>query len=427
MISPHYGSAGAQAAGRDIVADPATGDVVVTGFYTGAPDVGAGPLPDNASLDDGLFVARYDAAGHARWARGFFTAFSDWIAFDGEDVVVGGRVSGDVDFGCGTVHGGEISSALVMKLRGSDGSCLWSRAFEDSQGDAISGAVDAAGDVLVATAGLVCDPQTADVEIVTAKLSGTDGSCVWARGLAGANLAIPAALAVDASGRVYVAGTLDGGATFAGHSIDGEQGNALLLAYDGEGAERWARTWGSPAVEVDMGSVAVTGDGRVWVAGRYRGTIGIGNQTFGPGGTELGAPFVAGFAPGGEPAGATAFTGGDVLGLPVLAASPSGALVVGASFLGAMALGGKDVTAPGSAGTLLASLDTHASLAPGWVRVVDTDDGDVFGVSGLRFDPWGDLIATGGFDATTDTGCGPMAFAGTPITDIDLFFARLAP
>ncbi len=430
MISPHFGSAGADVSGRSIVADAATGDVVVAGEYTGAPDVGAGPLPDNTVSEDGLFVARYDAGGHARWAKGFPGALPDWMAFAGADLVVGGRVSGDVDFGCGVVHGGEISWALMMKLRGSDGSCLWSRAFVGSAADALAGAVDAAGDVLVESAGSVCDPGMGSPLMTTVKLSGSDGSCVWSRGAGGSITATPTGLAVDASGGVYVAGSFMGSMTFAGGMLTstGDGGDALLLAYDGAGAERWARHWAGPAVEVDAGSVAVTSDGSAWVEGLYRGTIAIGDQTFGPAPGDLGAPFVAGFTPDGEPAGAMAFTGGDVLSPPLLAADPSGALLVSAYYDGALALGGQEVTAAGTLGTLFAELDTHASLAPKWVRAFDGAGWSGLSLGGLRFDPCGDILVTGGFDAAAnDVGCGPMSVTQGPEVNANLFFARLGP
>jgi hypothetical protein len=70
VMNAHYGAPSARVLPGSIASDPSSGDIVIAGAYSGAADVGAAPLPWDTSSASGLFVARYDPQGRARWVKG---------------------------------------------------------------------------------------------------------------------------------------------------------------------------------------------------------------------------------------------------------------------------------------------------------------------------------------------------------------------
>jgi hypothetical protein len=85
------------------VAVDGSGDVLVTGQFTGSVDFGTGRLTTAGGND--VFVARYSAAGAPLWARrfgGLITDVGSGVAVDGSgNVLVTGYFAGTVDFGPG--------------------------------------------------------------------------------------------------------------------------------------------------------------------------------------------------------------------------------------------------------------------------------------------------------------------------------------
>ncbi len=431
LFSGRAGS-GTSVEGRSIDADPATGDLVVSGWYADSVDLGTGPLPSAPQYGGAALVARYDAAGHLRWAKGFPGATVSWIAFQEQDVLVAGSIDIAVDFGCGTLQGGGTpdgltSAPVFLKLDGKTGSCVWSVSPGPGLGAWSTGAIDPAGDILlVGDVGPVDVPMTYPCEggaavtgtgFVT-KRSGADGSCLWIHGLP----TYPAGVAVDASSAAYVATSIEGSSfVFAGQTYGGPTGRfALLLEYDGAGNEVWAQSWISDAGFAAADGVAVTPDQRVWVESAVDGTITLGAQTLGAAMAETAV--VAGFTPDGELIAATGITAdyGDYG--PILASDPAGALVITGSFYGAVSIGDHSFDAGSTGASFIAKLDPASALAPAWARFYDIGK---FGplLDGLRAATCDDILVTGAFEAPLDLGCGTLALDGPS----NLFFARLGP
>nr|CAI43926.1 hypothetical protein [Sorangium cellulosum] len=138
------------------VAIDATGTIAMTGWYTGTLDLDDGP---RAVIDvDGsndMFVVKLDAQGKMLWTRHFGGArmqVGNDVASDREgNVIAAGKVRGSIDFGTGTLHADDLkSSAVVVKLDPL-GHTRWAKLFQGAE-RAESVAVDASGDVYVATA-----------------------------------------------------------------------------------------------------------------------------------------------------------------------------------------------------------------------------------------------------------------------------------
>ncbi|MBP8695902.1 MAG: SBBP repeat-containing protein [Syntrophobacterales bacterium] len=136
-------------------------------------------------------------------------------------------------------------------------------------------AVDSGGNIYVAgyTAGHLdgevnANPGTNDIFLTKYDAS---GARQWTRlsGTAGEDEAGWSAVAVDASGNVYVtgwtAGDLDGETNAGGSDI-------FLMKYNSSGAKQWTRLLGTTAEDAGWG-VAVDGSGNIYVSGTTRGNL----------------------------------------------------------------------------------------------------------------------------------------------------------
>lgn len=123
-------------------------------------------------------------------------------------------------------------------------------------------AVDAAGNVYLA--GSVADPgSTISFSVVKLDRRGTVGLYSGSQGGVGGQAA---AVAVDPAGNVYAAGTVSDGAIF-GQNID-----ALLVAWGPDGVGRWARRYDGPVAGFEhLSEVAVDGSGDVYTSGSSHG------------------------------------------------------------------------------------------------------------------------------------------------------------
>jgi hypothetical protein len=426
LLDQRYEAQGFDGFGMRIAADPATGDVAVAGGYAGPMDVGAGPLPWSTSSKGGMFVARYRADGHARWTKGYLGgAGNGVVVFSGSDVLVAGALSGDVDLGCGTLHGTKNGRPFVMRLAG-DGSCIWSKAFGGDHVVPLGAAIDGAGDVVVTGQALTSDPVDFGCGATpplaggfATKRKGSDGSCVWAHRIQGWGESV----AVDASSSVYVAGSLFGSMPFAGTTISALSAtmDALLLKYDAKGNEIWARHWGDAGTNstaIAYG-VAVTQDQRAWVSGSHDGSITFGGQTFGTEGNIAG--FVFGVTADGAPVEGVSFdTGetGNLLQGPWIAAGQTGTLVVGGQFESNITVGGKALAVPTFGASFLAKLDPAHALAAEWALALEHT-----GVWIVGADRCGDVLAAGDFDGPPDLGCKQTS----PKPGAGFFWGKLGP
>lgn len=132
------------------VAVDGAGDVLVTGYMLGSIDLGAGSVLTTDAGDD-IFVLKLDAAGAPIWGRGFGDSNTQ-VGFDvaadaAGDVVLTGWISGATDFGGGPLQSA-ISDAFVAKLDAA-GDHVWSRLLPGDYGYGRRVAVDGAGDVIV--------------------------------------------------------------------------------------------------------------------------------------------------------------------------------------------------------------------------------------------------------------------------------------
>ena len=228
------GSAGANAQATGVAVD-ASGNVALTGFYSGsvALGTGTGAATYAAAGSFDALVAKLGPSGQFFWSRAYGSTGYDTgggVAFDPTgDVVIAGTFADSVDFGAAgepdVLVAGPIFDAFVLKLD-PDGSKVWARGLVGpggwAKGQAV--AVDPSGTIHVAGGfnGTVdFDPgpgvkNLTSVGSTDAFVAGLDaaGSSVYAVRAGQSNFTTALGLAVNAAGEVALAGTYSGSIGF---------------------------------------------------------------------------------------------------------------------------------------------------------------------------------------------------------------------
>ncbi|MDI1447247.1 hypothetical protein [Polyangium sp. 6x1] len=114
------GGAGTESDGS--LAIDASGQLIVSGYYEGAPDLGAGALPDTGATDGEMVVA-LDSSGKVQWSKGApnssgFFGFGMQAGENGTFLV--GTVAGSIDFLGKTLapQGGTGEGLAVVQIDG---------------------------------------------------------------------------------------------------------------------------------------------------------------------------------------------------------------------------------------------------------------------------------------------------------------------
>jgi hypothetical protein len=243
---------------NSLAADPAD-SIVVAGSFTDTVTFGSTSLV-SAGQDD-MFLAKYDSTGAVLWARRFGTANIDGeiraTAIDTSgNVYIAGFFSYTLDFGDGTAPLVPIGlDAFVAKLTG-DSHTLWAERFGYSDGTYAveSLAIGPDGELVIAgtSRGAILlgnqlwtnqEGPTPPNQPFVAKLHAADGSVLWSAA-AGGDFAIETIhVAVDASGRVFLAGEADSGAGAWGKVPDALVGYfcTFRAGFDPSGKPLWSR------------------------------------------------------------------------------------------------------------------------------------------------------------------------------------------
>jgi hypothetical protein len=254
-------------------------DVVVTGSFQGTVDFGGGARSSTYDLYD-LFVAKYTAEGQHLWSRAIWGSSREYgrgVAIDGTgDVVVTGHFTGLIDFGGGRLTSNGLADIFVAKLAGDDGAHVWSKGFGtdyDDVGKAV--AVDGNGNVVLtgysrSYVDLGGGPL-GKAGIFLAKYT-AGGQHQWSWGFGGGTNE-GRGVAVDASGNVVVTGPFSGTADFGGGPLTSlNNGDDVFVAkYTPGGSHRWSQRIGSTTGDYGS-SVAVGNAGAVVIAGTQSGT-----------------------------------------------------------------------------------------------------------------------------------------------------------
>jgi hypothetical protein len=291
--------------GNAIAAD-AAGNVYATGYIgvgSGGVDFGGGPLSSAGMYD--VFLVKYSPSGQHIWSKRFGGSGNDTgmaISTDSSgNVIVAGSFEGSVDFGGGTLQSSGSRDVFVAKYS-STGAHLWSKKFGGSGDEVGYGVVvDTAGDVFVSgkfqstvNFGGSALASAGGDDIFLVKLSGSNGSHVWSKGMGSTSGDASLGVDVDGSGNVVMTGYFTGSVNFGGGALSSSGLDVFVAKYSSSGTHISSRRFGGFDTQIGN-SVAVAPTGEISVAGYFAATIDFGNGVLTSAGTY--DMFVAGIGP----------------------------------------------------------------------------------------------------------------------------------
>ncbi len=248
------------------VAVDASGNVYVVGTTAGA-------LPSASSAgNDDAFIAKYNASGARQWVSQFGTggyenAFGVAIGAGGNVFVVGDT---DASFSGATNPDPGNADAFVTRLNPSSGARLWTKQLGAIGNDTAYGiAVDASGnaDIGGSTEGALSGSSSGLKDAFIAQYA-PSGAQNWVKQFGSSNPDEIKAIAVDASGNIFVAGQMDMSLTIT----NSDPGDAFVAKYSASGARTWLSQFGSGADDVASG-IAVDANGNAYVSGQTDGSL----------------------------------------------------------------------------------------------------------------------------------------------------------
>jgi hypothetical protein len=281
------GGAGVQEA-HGVAVDP-SGNVLVTGYFTGTCSIGNTNLT-SSGLED-IFLAKYDPSGNFLWARQAGGTGDDYglaVATDPSgNVFVAGAFQNTATFSTTTLTSSRSNDVFLVKY-GPAGNLLWARrAGGNGNEEANALAVDAAGNAYItgafdanATFGTISlANNTGSDEIFVAKCSSA-GDFLWALKAGGSLDDVGSGIGLDGATNVYVTGYFAGTATFGSTNLTSAGTNdypdIFLAKYDAAGNMLWVRQAGGPNDDRGNG-VAVDAAGNVSITGQFMGTAAFGS------------------------------------------------------------------------------------------------------------------------------------------------------
>jgi hypothetical protein len=259
-------------------------------------------------------------------------------------------------------------------------------------------------------------------------LAGNTGS--WVTSFGGAGNDGAAAVAVDGSGNVYLAGYFSGTANLGGSStVTSAGGVGLVLAkYNNAGAQQWSYGFSGPSGGITPKGIGVDAGGNIYVAGYFTGSANFGGTTFTSAGQQ--DAFVAKYSPQGQHLWSESFggTGSDVFnGLDL---DSQGNVVVTGSFQNSVNFGGATLFNPpyGAGNIVLAKYSPTGAHLWSETFANATSPDYAYGVAvdkrvnprtGLAYD---DIVLTGSFYNWVNLGGGKLTASSTSF--VDLFVAK---
>ncbi len=314
-----------------------------------------------------------------------------------DGVAVAGQFSDRVDLGEGVVRGDGRSSAFVARYD-QDGGVLWTRPLPHEGFQSASALAAAPNDDLVLLGysdqsldGDLSAEGRGDFDVLVARFDGATGEVRWAalHGGPESDGSDNPAVAVSPSDETVVASAFSGTADFGGEPLEAvAMTDALVVSYDGDGANRWQRRFGELNLNYTEAVVALP-DGDIVAAGTFEGTVDFGGGDLPAEGAF--SAWLARFTGDGEHVWSRTLPTGLVAGL---AADEEGHLYMAGTFSGTVDLGGGAMTADAAFDVFVASFDGDGGHR--WSRRLG-DGGEGRTIHAIQIDPDGLVLLAGYF------------------------------
>jgi len=267
------------------VTTDASGAVYVSGwFHSSSITFGSTTLSNSGGED--LFIAKFDTAGNSLWAKragGTDYDLVNSIATDpsGNIYLAGNFWSSSIAFGLTTLTNNGDYDTFIAKYD-SAGNALWAKKAGGTYGDGVySVTTDVLGNAYVAgifrspsiTFGaytLTNDTTNTTPDMFLAKYA-SNGNTLWARDMGGTNWDFASSVAADVLGHVYVSGyALSASITFGSYTITNVSGYDNFIAkYDTSGNVQWVKSFGAG----DFSFVTIDVSGNIFLTGVFSQSI----------------------------------------------------------------------------------------------------------------------------------------------------------
>jgi hypothetical protein len=298
------------------------------------------------------------------------------LAATRDGVVLAGATS-DAELAGVPMFGLGVTGEAFVAALDREGRVVWSTVLSDA-GMPSAVAVDADDDIVVlapflADATSIFPGQYGD-SLYLAKLD-SDGNLQYERELAFGVGTQPQALAIDAEGALYVAGSQSPESDFPNEYV-------LLAKYDPDGSELWKNVFVHAGSTAYASSLAILPDGDAVVAGVFNGRMDLGGDELVSdallGSSMMPNGFVARFTSGGEHVWSENFGGTIFDGATALTAVGDGDVLIGGWLSGVSSIGGESATADEEDGSpFIARLDAEGRAR--WVTLAG-DKGATYGI-----------------------------------------------
>lgn len=238
-----------------------------------------------------MFLAKYNSAGTAQWARADGSSGDEVgnnIVADssGHVYCAGYFTSTSLTFGSNPALSNHGQQDVFIVKYDTGGTPLWSRSAGDvKQDEGVCVGIDRAGNAYLggrfgsaslafgATVLSNSNGSGTSLEVFLAKYSST-GNLLWARKSGGTNNDAPTSIAVDDSGNAYMTGWFGSNVFTAGvlsiTNISPPQYDAFLVKYDSGGTPVWSTSVGSTLSETPN-SVTIDPAHNILLAGNFVG------------------------------------------------------------------------------------------------------------------------------------------------------------
>ncbi|MCS7085377.1 MAG: dockerin type I domain-containing protein [Bacteroidia bacterium] len=262
------------------VAVDAAGNVYFVGQFQGVANFGGIVLQASStgSTPD-AFVAKYNSAGTALWAKKIGGIALDWatgVAVDESGVYVSGYFNGVCMFDAtqGLASVGQ-SDGFLARYTQNNGTLSWVKRMGGVDVDRAMGLTLSPDGGLYLTgwflgrAGFDGDSvfSTGASDVFLARYSRT-GNLEWVESAGGPDFDYGEAVATDNFSYVYVTGSFGEPAFFGGFELVGSD-DVFLAKYNPQGQAEWAQRAGGPNVDNAYG-IATDGQARIWITGGFR-------------------------------------------------------------------------------------------------------------------------------------------------------------
>jgi hypothetical protein len=279
------------------VATDSSGNVYLTGYFTGTVDFDPGTGTDNRTslgVDD-IYLTKYDASGNYQWTKAIGGTGYDYsysvVADSSGNVYFTGSFENTVDFDPGTGTDNRTSLGgddIYLTKYDASGTYQWTKIMAGTgyeYGKSLR--IDSAGNVYLV--GQFENTVDFDSETGTdnrSSVGGFDvyltkydvsGSYQWTKTIGGTGYDFGNSVAVDGSGNVYFTGDFENSVDFDPETGADNRSSAggvdiYLTKYDASGSYQWTKTVGGTGYDYGK-SVAVDGSGNVYAVGLFAGTV----------------------------------------------------------------------------------------------------------------------------------------------------------